>query len=297
MLQGPAAYSVWGFFVLSGFLMTLVLTKKYGISREGIKQYAFNRFLRIYPSYVVGCLMGVIVLLVMHNEGTTVLNPAFYLPKSFIDYLGNIIMCPFHFEGYLVPVAGALFTEVWAYMLMPFAAKSKSAAWLGLLLTFAANCNLGFDLDSFSDRYSLFVPAIMGFFVGSLCHHYMDVLSRYAMPRLSLLVWCVHACLWWVNVYYPWTGGLYASLLCSAWVVVSLFPAKTGAVDKLLGDMSYLVYLLHTTVAMCIYSYFGERSLPFFLCAFVLTLLMSYLMVEYFERPLQRRFKLTPKQK
>lgn len=29
MIDGPAAYAVWGFFVLSGYLMTLVLTTKY----------------------------------------------------------------------------------------------------------------------------------------------------------------------------------------------------------------------------------------------------------------------------
>ena len=30
MIHAPAAYAVWGFFVLSGYLMTLVLGHKYG---------------------------------------------------------------------------------------------------------------------------------------------------------------------------------------------------------------------------------------------------------------------------
>ena len=37
MIGGPAAYAVWGFFVLSGFLMTLILTTKYGFTKQGIQ--------------------------------------------------------------------------------------------------------------------------------------------------------------------------------------------------------------------------------------------------------------------
>ena len=200
-------------------------------------------------------------------------------------------MSPFHLRGYLVPVAGALFTEVWAYMLMPFSAKSRSAAWLGLFLCFFANCNYGFETASFADRYSLFAPAIMGFFVGSLCQHYLDYLIKISMPKLSLFVWCAHACLWWVSPSYPWKIGIYVSLICSAWVVVSLFPLKTKGIDKLLGDMSYLVYLLHTTVGMCLYWYYGNRTFEFFFSSFFLTILLSYVLVVYYERPIQHRFK------
>jgi peptidoglycan/LPS O-acetylase OafA/YrhL len=53
MIDGPAAYAVWGFFVLSGYLMTLVLTTKYGTAPAGLRQFATNRLLRIYPSFIV----------------------------------------------------------------------------------------------------------------------------------------------------------------------------------------------------------------------------------------------------
>ncbi|MCI1709030.1 MAG: hypothetical protein LKM39_00445 [Chiayiivirga sp.] len=44
MVAGPAAYAVWGFFVLSGYLMTHVLSTKYGFSARGLAGYAHNRF-------------------------------------------------------------------------------------------------------------------------------------------------------------------------------------------------------------------------------------------------------------
>lgn len=49
MVQGYAAYAVWGFFVLSAYLMTFVLTQKYGFTKQGLRDYAWNRFLRIMP--------------------------------------------------------------------------------------------------------------------------------------------------------------------------------------------------------------------------------------------------------
>lgn len=292
MLHGPAAYSVWGFFVLSGFLMTHILTKKYGITKSGLKKYAFNRILRIYPSYLVGCIFGVIVLFTMNARDAVSLNPAFCMPSTFEEYVINIFMLPIPTHGLLVPVAGALFTEMWAYMLMPFSANSKSSAWLGLIITCCVNMQYGFSPETFPERYSLFTPAILGFFVGSLSCHYFEDFKKIAMPRISVIVWCINALLWWLDVYYPWTYGLYISLLLSAWVVISLFPINTGNVDKILGDMSYLVYLLHTTVGMCIYKLFNERSLLFFIIAFCITLFLSYLMVRYFERPIQQRFKI-----
>lgn len=295
MLHGPAAYAVWGFFVLSGFLMTLILTTKYGLHADGLKKYAFNRFLRIYPSYIIGCILGVVVLFLCNNfniADSHALNPAFHLPKDVFSYICNIFMAPLGANGLLVPVAGALFVEVWAYMLMPFAAKSKSAAWLALILTFFANYQYGFDPGSFAIRYSSFATSIMGFFIGSLCWHYYEYLKRFSMPFISFLVWCIHAILWYVDVYYPWQYGIYISLFVSAWVVVSLFPIKTVKTDKILGDMSYLLYLLHTTVGMCVFPFYGGRNIDFFFVSFIITCILSYIMVVYFEHPLQRKFKL-----
>lgn len=294
MLPGPAAYAVWGFFVLSGFLMTLILTKKYGTDKQGIKNYAFNRFLRIYPSYFIVSFAGAIVLMVYSANGmdSTVLNPAFMMPSSITQWIGNFIMNPFGTNQELVPVAHALYVEVWAYMLMPFAAKSKTAAWLGFVIVFLLNYQIGFSLDTFADRYSNFSSSILGFFVGSLCLHYFDNLKRFAMPMISVLVWCIHAMIWWYHDPWPWTYGLYTSLFFSAWVVISLFPIKVGATDKLLGDMSYLVYLIHTTVGMCVFGWFGSRSIEFCTLSVAITFAISLIMIYTIERPLQNKFKI-----
>ena len=69
MIDGPAAYAVWGFFVLSGYLMTLVLTTKYGTAPAGLRQFATNRLLRIYPSFIVAAVLGIATILALRPLG------------------------------------------------------------------------------------------------------------------------------------------------------------------------------------------------------------------------------------
>ena len=97
MIHGPAAYAVWGFFLISGYLMTHVVKQKYGWSRSGLKDYAVNRFLRIYPAYFLACLMGYLALKLMPNINIqpSLLNPEFVMPEDWRDWLANLTLFPF----------------------------------------------------------------------------------------------------------------------------------------------------------------------------------------------------------
>jgi peptidoglycan/LPS O-acetylase OafA/YrhL len=55
-----AGLAVKTFFMISGFYMTLILTSKYHVERGGYWLFISNRFLRIYPSYLV--VLGVSLL-------------------------------------------------------------------------------------------------------------------------------------------------------------------------------------------------------------------------------------------
>ena len=61
-LQAIGAYAVFGFYALSGYLMTLIMQKNYGYSPSGISKYALNRFLRIYPIYWVSIVTSVALI-------------------------------------------------------------------------------------------------------------------------------------------------------------------------------------------------------------------------------------------
>ncbi len=293
MIHGPAAYAVWGFFVLSGYLMTFVLTTKYGFDSKGLKNYAFNRFLRIYPGYLVTLLLGVATLMALHamQIEPARLNPQFNMPQTLGQWLTNITMFPFGPQPALpVPVAGALFVEVWVYVLMPLFARSRHSALLALLVALAANQQYGFAVDTFGIRYSGFGTGLVAFAAGSVVCHYRTALARFSAPVLSVFVWCLHAVYWLHDKSWPWQWGILVFVPLSAWVVISLAEVKTAAMDRWLGDLSYPIYLLHTTVgAWFLVKYGYERPLKFFIASFAVTLLLSWLMVMLMDRPLHGR--------
>jgi len=64
-------YAVFGFYILSGYLMTLILHSGYGYSWSGVRRFALNRFLRIYPIYWVACLISAGLVLWLGAQFTT----------------------------------------------------------------------------------------------------------------------------------------------------------------------------------------------------------------------------------
>ena len=75
-------YSVFAFFILSGFLMTLVVNENYGFSISGFSKFWINRFLRLYPVYLT--IIFITFLLLFFNKGILITeHPKLYLPTSF----------------------------------------------------------------------------------------------------------------------------------------------------------------------------------------------------------------------
>jgi peptidoglycan/LPS O-acetylase OafA/YrhL len=289
MLQGYAAYAVWAFFVLSGYLMTAVLRDTYGFSVRGTAAYAWNRLLRIFPGYYAALLTGILTLLVAQAFGTgfTGLNPEFFLPSGSAWLNPLTLLTVFPRNGLPVAVSNALAVEVTAYLTMPLLASSRAAALTALMLSALFTAQLGFGLDSFGQRYSDFMPCMLAFATGSLLRHYDAHLRLIRAPILSLSLWLLHGAAWLWFPYWPWTYGLYVSLPLSGWVVISLFPRRAGALDRWLGDLSYPVYLFHTITGAWLIGWFHQqRSLGLFVAAFTLAVLPAWLVVRFIEQPL-----------
>ena len=212
MLPGPAAYAVWGFFVLSGYLMTYVLQTKYGFSAGGIQRYARNRMLRIYPGFWVACLAGALVLFWLETQGIDArkLNPSFGMPNGWLEWGFVTTLLPaFPRWNAPVPVANALSVEIGYYILVVLLAQQRTTAWFALVFGSLVALNFGISTASFADRYALFLPAAPAFALGSLLCHYKNELRRIQRPALSMACWILHSGAIAVNTTWPWTYGLY----------------------------------------------------------------------------------------
>jgi len=296
MPQGFAAYAVWGFFLLSGFLMTYVLNTKYGFTVKGLSKYLYNRALRIYPMYWISFGLGILSIYTLSyfSIDFMVLNGEFGLPTSFENWVSNFFLLPSYCSPNPVPVANALRIEVGYYLLMPFFANRKFFAWIGVVLgisicfywMFLANIGI---VNSFFIRYATFWPCLVSFSLGALLFHYRDLLSFMSSPRISFIAWLLHGMVWFFVSSYPWSIGTYVSLSFTAWVIISCYKIEATALDSLLGDLSYPIYLLHTTIgAWLIFLFPTQRSLGFMIASFFLIQLFCYALIKLVDKPLKK---------
>lgn len=298
MWPGPAGYAVWCFFVLSGYLMTHVLTAKYGLTEQGIKAYATNRFLRIYPTYIAALALSIVSLILLPGYGIepTKLHHDYGIPENAETWTWSLTMLYFLPRSGPVPlgVAWALFVEIAAYALMPLLAKSRSAAALAFLIGLAANLDLDFSGRMFGVRYHSLSTCMLAFAAGALVSHYRSGFRHLSAPRLSVAAWCAFALgsLAWPQLLY--TYGLPLSVLPSAWVVLSLAGIKMDKADQWLGNLSYPVYLLHMVSGLWMCAVYGyDKSFAFFVASFALTLALSWLFVMLIDRRVDR-IKVAP---
>lgn len=82
------SYAVFGFYALSGYLMTFIMQNNYGYSRFGIGKYALNRFLRIYPIYWVSiAVSALLVMLIANAMGLHLSRPSLSLLGIAIPFI------------------------------------------------------------------------------------------------------------------------------------------------------------------------------------------------------------------
>jgi peptidoglycan/LPS O-acetylase OafA/YrhL len=300
MIGGPAAYAVWGFYCLSGYLMTLILNEKYGFSPRGLVNFAVNRVLRIYPAYYVICA-GMFMLFYFIPETAAKFLPNLQMPRTPQGWRYSLFLFPAHDGNELLHGSLALRVELWFYVAIALGlGRSRRIAWAWFLTSALYTIWLLATGTPFPQRY-VYIPACsLAFSTGCLIYHVRDWIPVIKTPWAALSA----ACLWWLHVWLtqnipggPLYIGLYSSLLFSAFAMATLIrldpkelPAWMGRLDRFAGNLSYPMYLCHWGVGiMVIWLFPGKTRMDssVFLIGFPAVNLISYLVYQRVERPLQ----------
>jgi peptidoglycan/LPS O-acetylase OafA/YrhL len=251
-------YAVFGFYILSGYLMTLILHVSYKYSMTGFGKYALNRFLRIYPIYWVSCLISVVIVLWLGPSYTTRYHNSIFLPDALTSMLQNIFITftPKTLPR-LLPPAWALTVELFFYICIGIGmskTKRLTIVWFSLSIVYTVIINL-MGLDRVY-KYYIIPAASLPFSTGALLYHYKDkiikvipFLRSWVMPAiLFILVLFNYLVSYKLDILE--TIGFYINYLLQALIVASLIdrpllPFVSRQMDKLLGDFSYPIYLIH----------------------------------------------------
>src|ERR1700685_2023023 len=110
------AHAVAAFYVISGYLMTKIIQETYGTDMDGVRRFLLNRWLRIYPPYLLVLSLSVALLLIFPDTfGRTYSN--MILPHTLWNSFRNVtlIYLPTSPE-IVVPPAWTLWVECSFYV-------------------------------------------------------------------------------------------------------------------------------------------------------------------------------------
>ncbi|MFA6002164.1 MAG: acyltransferase [Thermoleophilia bacterium] len=305
------AYAVFGFYMLSGYLMTLIMQENYGYNTSGLTKYFINRVLRIYPIYWLSIALAAVLIFYVGENFSTAYHQALFFPQSLYDILRNIFLFfPFTESPRLTPPAWALTVEIFFYIFIGLGiSKNKRIVffWFGISVIYhIAVIILG---GSWSDRYYSIAAASLPFSTGALIYHfknelpsYMKFIDRETQSYLPAVIFC--------GIIFNWICGyltglstslfFYTNYFLCALMVLALVDRKSlpyisKKFDNFMGTLSYPMYLVHYQVGLFVIVILGMMDLeikrPDLLLMFAsipLIFIVSWVFAKAVEQPIEQ---------
>ena len=266
--------AVFGFFLLSGYLMTAVINRTYFFTPGGVGRYALNRFLRIYPTYWFVLILTIPVL-IWFRKDDYFMNYRWVMPDGISDWLPNIFIFGL-LDGptrTVVPPAWSLDIELVFYILMGLGlSRGRPIVVAWFLASFAYTVWLVISGADIVDRYATYAAASLPFSLGAMAYMYRDALKQYLCLPLPLAAGIfvfvvVGARLHWLGD--PTGSGFYLHLLSVFLLLISLnsvdfksLPGFVRKTDKLLGELAYPVFLCHWMVGTLVLHFVFASKKP-----------------------------------
>ncbi|MCC6681627.1 MAG: acyltransferase [Phycisphaeraceae bacterium] len=260
--QWPGAFAVFSFYTISGYLMALILNRKYGFTWGGLLRFGLNRVLRIYPTYFAAGVLSVLVVLWFGTEATSQTTPAVVLPTSAGALLQTLTL--WSKTNSLVPPAWSLHVEVMFYLLI--------ALGLGRSLRVAtcwAAVSVGYIVYrqttgamTWEEQYYSTLAGSLPFSLGCLLFHMSGRLRGiYRMEgRRGLLLGSAFYALPFVlaasGLTDPKGWVFYLNLAGSVLLLQALSQQKfksgslAARLDHAMGNLSFPVYIFHWQVTL-----------------------------------------------
>lgn len=259
-------FAVFGFYVISGYLMTLILNDTY---RSNSRAFFLNRFLRLFPIYYVIAITTLISINIIPNASEY--HKAWLISYRTVDYLGNFLLLPFEFYNSsfrLVPSTWSIAVELVNYFLLwaIIARRWYLPVLFGVTASvYHATC-LIFG-EPWTALYYPFYAAILPFSIGSGLYFFQKRIkiepSRFRVKIFVVITFVAFI----ANVYVDGMFAVekpdyikfffYSNIIIVSALVFALIYVKESKYkkwDKFLGDLSYPVFLTHWLVGFYVSS-------------------------------------------
>ncbi|MFQ5465421.1 MAG: acyltransferase family protein [Thermodesulfobacteriota bacterium] len=251
------ATAVIGFYLLSGFVMNHSFRRNFNLDIRNIFRFYLDRFMRIYPTYLFAVIIIVLFFALTHpnmlvTRPLNVLANVVLVPLNYYMYLGEPNFALLTFGKMAIPVAPSLALEAQFYLLVPLLLFYRRLLYvvfpMSLLVFSLAAFNV---IDTYYFGYILLPGVLSIFLMGTMLYNYVheiDIKANGIYLKASILV------LFLILVLLSLTDRIELEhnleiftgvfLGFAAIFILSRVGLKSR-VDKLLGNLSYPIFLLH----------------------------------------------------
>ncbi|MFM5402812.1 acyltransferase family protein [Aeromonas veronii] len=306
-------YAVFGFYMISGYLMTLVMHDVYGYTYKGRFSFLLNRFLRLYPIYWVSISLSLLLIVMLGQNNASEYHQALFIPTDFKKIIENIFMVyPYWFPNLevprLVPPTWAITVELFFYFLICLGISKTAlrvACWVALSVIYVA-CTFLYDL-SFEYRYFPVAAASLPFSLGSALFFIKGYMIKNMLPSSKILffIFFLNSVLWTCAAMNDAALALSVGFYINIFIFFLLMHKITAhhdsiilnnSIDKKVGELSYPLYLLHWQCGLLVsYVFFGRSFHEFsyngflvYIATLVVVMVLSILCIKVVDTPIQQ---------
>ena len=301
--------AVESFFLLSGFYMALVLTEKY---QGNLHAFYKNRFLKIFPQYwlflFLCLLVGLITQVGIKAFLDFQLNPIskiilffFNLSPVFQDITNYLAYNPQNGSLFFTATFRSFKPEIWNFLIMPQTWVISLellfymiAPWLNrqktkilLLICFSSLALrlillLTFHLNFDPWEYRFFPSELLFFVSGIICYR----LHRKINLNINLVYFLP---LFVFVLFYQYIPHQTIKMVCFYILVFVTIPflfkiTKDSKIDRLLGEISYPLYLSHFLIINILTQLFHLNHHLLGLVTLIICLPLSFLTHFFFQK-------------
>jgi peptidoglycan/LPS O-acetylase OafA/YrhL len=307
-------YAVFCFYLISGYLMSLVLNEVYVTHSDTLK-YIANRALRIYPPYLVVLALSAIAIFLFSSHladpifhGLTIGN-AVNPPADLFEWFANLTLIYGFDVTLLVSQCWSLRVELVFYVAMIFLVRNFAVVVVWFVLSLLYVVYLQYTNVLFHEYYTTVLGSSLAFSAGALIY--------YSMKKYRIRGWHVPVAtvaffghmvfsgdIWgyetgdFLLVFKPGSYGIYTNLALGAYLLYAILCAEgqqksKNSVSKTLGDIAYAIFLSHWCIAFFMMSLGLEfsDSPAFAVINFLLLNLVALGLYFGVEKPINRHFR------
>jgi peptidoglycan/LPS O-acetylase OafA/YrhL len=296
-------HAVAGFFVISGYLMTMVINEVY-LGPSGFVRYLANRFLRIFPLYWVVCGLLVIGLIIAPRVFAN-LYSLISIPPNLGVWLQNLTLINLvESPVILVPPAWSLTVEFAFYIAIGLClGRGQWIAVVWFAISVAYTIWMVKEGASFGARYSTVFAGSLFFSAGAMIYYF----RKYIRLRLPIPIWWLMLAAFSISPLVvrgaggnPYYLGYYGPVVFFVPIFLSALSRKEGLISAWFGELAYPMFLLHFfalgVVRLILPFSLSPLSAFEFIVVFAATFAMSCATVRWFNPAIDRlRDVLRPK--